>query len=104
MTVKTLKPAPGRTVRDPETKQLLAAAGETKELGTFWLRRLAAGDVVEADAVPAPVPPPDPEPVGDAPAEPADAGTPSGSAAPDAGAEPEKTNSRRARRAAQAED
>lgn len=43
-----LKPKNGRRVIDPETKQPLAAAGEEKELTTFWRRRIAAGEVEKA--------------------------------------------------------
>lgn len=81
MTSMNLKPAPGRTVRDPATKKLLSAEGELKELDTFWRRRIAVGDAVEVTA-----------------------GTPSGSSEQTPDAESEKTNSRRARRAAQAEE
>ena len=35
-------------VRHPVTKQPLAADGEWVELDTYWVRRLAHGDVVEA--------------------------------------------------------
>ncbi|MEP9372615.1 DUF2635 domain-containing protein [Mesorhizobium sp. KR1-2] len=89
-----LKPAPGRTVRDPVTKQLLADGGETRELDTFWRRRLTSGDVVEAEEAAAP----------EESAAPEAAGTPSGSSEEAPDAESEKTNSRRARRAAQAEE
>lgn len=42
-----LKPAaPHLVVRDPETRQLLAADGEPKPLSTYWCRRLRDGDVV----------------------------------------------------------
>lgn len=42
--IKTVK---GRSVRDPETKQLLAETGEYKPRSGFWLKRLKQGDVVE---------------------------------------------------------
>lgn len=46
-----LKPAPGLKVRDPVTKQHLDAAGQWKPMegdaGTFWRRRIAAGEVIE---------------------------------------------------------
>jgi hypothetical protein len=45
----TVKPAPGKAVRDPRTMEPLAANGERKPRDTFWLRRLAAGDVVVVD-------------------------------------------------------
>lgn len=42
-----IKPAqPGIKVRDPVTKQHLREDGEHKPRSTFWLRRLAAGEVV----------------------------------------------------------
>lgn len=43
---QTLMPAsPGLVVRDPITRQPLAAAGEPKPLDTYWARRLRDGDV-----------------------------------------------------------
>ncbi len=43
-----LKPAkPGLIVRDPITRNPLAAEGETKPRNSHWLRRLKDGDVVE---------------------------------------------------------
>ncbi|MBJ8805625.1 DUF2635 domain-containing protein [Citrobacter koseri] len=42
----TVKPAPGKSVRDPRTMQLLGAKGERKPRNAYWLRRVAAGDVV----------------------------------------------------------
>jgi Protein of unknown function (DUF2635) len=48
-----VKPAEGRAVRDPLTKQLLPAAGRDVPDNQFWRRRLRDGDVVSADA-PAP--------------------------------------------------
>ncbi len=42
-----LKPAPGKSVRDPRSMKLLAAMGERKLRNSYWLRRLAAGDVIE---------------------------------------------------------
>ena len=51
--VLKIKPAPGLKVRDPVTKQHLKEEGEQKPRTTFWLRRLAAGEVLEvkSDAV-----------------------------------------------------
>lgn len=42
----SVKPAPGKSVRDPRTMQLLAAKGEQKPRNTYWLRRVSCGDVV----------------------------------------------------------
>lgn len=42
-----IKPAPGLTVRDPDTLQPLPRDGAEVDRTTHWLRRLAAGDVVE---------------------------------------------------------
>jgi hypothetical protein len=50
-----VKPAEGRAVRDPLTKQLLPAAGRDVPDNQFWRRRLRDGDVVsegEAEAAP----------------------------------------------------
>ena len=44
-TVK-LKPKKGLLVRDPETREPLKAAGETKPRNTYWLRRLKEGSAV----------------------------------------------------------
>ena len=41
-----VKPAEGRQVRDPVTKQLLPAAGRDVPDNQFWRRRLRDGDVV----------------------------------------------------------
>jgi len=41
-----VKPAEGRAVRDPVTKQLLPAAGREVPENQFWRRRLRDGDVV----------------------------------------------------------
>jgi hypothetical protein len=43
-----IKPAPGIIVRDPVTREPLAAEGESKPRNPHWLRRLKDGDVVEA--------------------------------------------------------
>lgn len=48
--VLKIKPAPGRTVRDPQTMKLLAVDGEAKARNSFWLRRLKDGDVLPVDA------------------------------------------------------
>lgn len=45
-----IRPRAGAVVRDPETMQPLAEAGEHKPLSTFWRRRLRDGDVVEVKA------------------------------------------------------
>ncbi|EJB0095757.1 TPA: DUF2635 domain-containing protein [Escherichia coli] len=42
-----IKPAEGKTIRDPLTMELLAPEGEEKPRNSFWIRRLVAGDVVE---------------------------------------------------------
>ncbi|HIC1544088.1 TPA: DUF2635 domain-containing protein [Escherichia coli] len=42
-----IKPAAGKAIRDPFTMKLLAQEGEEKPRNSFWIRRLAAGDVVE---------------------------------------------------------
>jgi len=58
-----IKPAPGRQILDHKTfKPLLAVGidgqeGEEKDIDSYWLRRLADGDVLEvAPAVPEPEP------------------------------------------------
>lgn len=48
--VLKIKPAPGRTVRDPQTMKLLAVDGETKPQTSFWLRCLKDGDVLPVEA------------------------------------------------------
>jgi hypothetical protein len=41
-------PAPGLKVRDPRTKRTIPDEGiEVPDTDSFWLRRLADGDVVE---------------------------------------------------------
>lgn len=42
-----IKPAEGKAIRDPLTMKLLSPQGEEKPRNSFWIRRLAAGDVVE---------------------------------------------------------
>lgn len=43
-----IKPASGMHVRDPATKRPLPAEGKEVRESSFWLRRLADGDVVLA--------------------------------------------------------
>ncbi|OWF79062.1 DUF2635 domain-containing protein [Yersinia alsatica] len=50
MTELHIKPAPGLTVRDPDSYEPLAAKGEKKPRTGFWLRRLKDGDVVTVTA------------------------------------------------------
>lgn len=45
-----LKPQTGLKVKDPVTGKSLADDGETKPANTYWLRRLAEGDVVDVAA------------------------------------------------------
>ena len=49
-----VKPAPGLKVRDPQTFVHLRTEGEEVlldgEHGTYWRKRLAAGDVVRVEA------------------------------------------------------
>jgi len=43
-----VKPAVARNIiRDPSTRIALAADGEWKPANSFWLRRIAQGDVVD---------------------------------------------------------
>lgn len=42
-----LRPAPGVVVRDPTTRRVLKADGEEKPRNQYWMRRLAASEVVE---------------------------------------------------------
>lgn len=44
--IKNLIPADGIKVRKPDGKHL-DPAGESVEMSSYWLRRLAAGDVAE---------------------------------------------------------
>lgn len=49
--VMRLQPAvSGTIVRDPVTRQVLPDEGAEVEMTTYWLRRLAQGDVVEVAA------------------------------------------------------
>ena len=43
-----IKPADGRNVRDPITKQHIPAEGAEVPPSTYWLRRIRSGDVVPA--------------------------------------------------------
>lgn len=45
-----VKAVAGRSVRDPDTKEVLAEAGEYKPRSGFWLKRIKQGDVVETKA------------------------------------------------------
>lgn len=50
-----VKPAPGRTVRDPHSMALLPPEGrEVPDGDAFWLRRLRDGDVTTEQARAAP--------------------------------------------------
>ena len=51
MTELHIKPAPGLTVRDPDSYAPLAVEGEKKPRTGFWLRRLKDGDVVVVTGV-----------------------------------------------------
>ena len=44
-----VKPAPGRLVRDPVSKRPLPAEGAEVPENTYWIRRLACGDVISCD-------------------------------------------------------
>lgn len=49
-----IKPAPGLSVRDPETKQLLPADGiDVPDDSILWTKILNDGDVVQVTAKPA---------------------------------------------------
>lgn len=49
-----IKPAPGKTIRNPASRLLVPETGlEVAEHDTFWIRRLADGDVVEVKPAPA---------------------------------------------------
>jgi hypothetical protein len=43
-------PAPGLKVRDPKSGLHLSADGQRVPRDSYWLRRLADGDVIEATA------------------------------------------------------
>lgn len=51
-----VKPAPGRKVRDPHSKLPIPESGaNVSSTDPYWVRRLAAGDVVEVKAPASPV-------------------------------------------------
>ncbi|HLO63159.1 MAG TPA: DUF2635 domain-containing protein [Azonexus sp.] len=56
-----VKPTEGRTVPDPARGDTLPPQGRTVEASQYWQRRLADGDVVEAE--------PEPEPEEETPAD-----------------------------------
>lgn len=41
-----IRPAPGLTILDPATRKPLDIGGEPKPAETYWMRRLADGDVI----------------------------------------------------------
>lgn len=43
-----VSPAKGRTVRDPESRQPIAAGHKIASWSPYWARRLADGDIVPA--------------------------------------------------------
>lgn len=47
-----LKPAPGRSVPDPERGGLLIEGGRNVEPTQYWLRRLEDNDVIEGEPEP----------------------------------------------------
>lgn len=50
-----VKPAPGLKIRDPRSRLHIPELGvEVSEVDTYWARRLADGDVVEAKPTSAP--------------------------------------------------
>lgn len=54
MNTFVLKPRRGLTVLRPDTLTALSAAGESVPRTSYWLHRLADGDVVRLDADAAP--------------------------------------------------
>lgn len=59
-----VKPAPGMTLRDPETYAIVPEEGiEVDDSDLYWFRRLADGDAVKVDEAPPETtePPPEPE-------------------------------------------
>lgn len=46
-----VKPAEGLAVRDPLTKRVLPIEGKEVPETSYWVRRVASGDVVEVQAV-----------------------------------------------------
>lgn len=52
---KILKPAGEAKIRRPDNRKHLKPEGEAVEMNSYWVRRLAAGEVVEVTAAkPAP--------------------------------------------------
>lgn len=49
-----VKPKLGLRVMDPDTWQPLAPEGREVQRTSWWMRRLASGDVVRVDETPAP--------------------------------------------------
>jgi hypothetical protein len=47
-----IKPVPGRVVRDPVSMRPVPEGGREVPESAYWLRRLAAGDVVLTDQIP----------------------------------------------------
>jgi hypothetical protein len=45
-----VKPKPGLTVRDPDTRAALPPEGREVQPTTWWLRRVKSGDVVITEA------------------------------------------------------
>ncbi len=50
MTVKFIKPLPGKRVPDPVTKKPLPAEGKNREYTAFWKKRKREGDVTVSEA------------------------------------------------------
>ncbi len=60
MTAKTVQrymPKPGAMVRDPRTKIPVPAEGAHVPRTTFYIRRIACGDLIPAPALPVPAEP-----------------------------------------------
>lgn len=53
MNTITVKPAPGRTIRDPDTGLELKEPTVVSADSGFWIRCIAAGDVLEVADKPA---------------------------------------------------
>lgn len=51
-----VRPAPGLSLRDPITRQILSPEGADVPETAFWLRRLRSGDVALAQPAPEVVP------------------------------------------------
>lgn len=58
-----VKPQEGKIVRDPNTGNRLPAGGANVPRNSFWNRRVAAGDVVPAEAAIPSAPAEEPAPV-----------------------------------------